>query len=379
MSDLTNFLSGSVVPPQPTGSDTSSSFPLWLQSLVYNLSNTASNLSQSPYQSFPGPTVAAPSSMQSGAWNLAGQNVGNWQSPLNAAQGLTQAGATPLDPAAAAGYSNAATGNVLGNAGQVTGALNAATQAAIPGYMNPYTSAVAGGLESNLNTNLMQNILPNIQDRAVAAGQVASPQQMQAENNAIYQNQQALGQSLAPALEQGYNSALSAAQGAAGTGLSTAGNLYGGALNTAAQQKANQLTGGAQIGQLGALGQQLGAADVSELGTAGQQQTAQEQANINAALTQFTNQQQYPYQQLGFLSNIIRGVPYGTTTQTAGLTPASSSTYAPSPVATGIGATTAASALGLGAKKGGHVTAKRKGALPARNQNRRRGALSLAA
>jgi hypothetical protein len=61
-------------------------------------------------------------------------------------------------------------------------------------------------------------------------------------------------------------------------------------------------------------GQQFGQQkDVIGLqGQMGTQQQAQEQALINARMQDFQAQQRYPYQQLEFMSNILRGTPMGT-------------------------------------------------------------------
>jgi hypothetical protein len=300
---ITSFLfQGDPIPPQPTGSDTSSSYPLWLQDYTYNLANAASNLASTPYQAYGGPTVAAPSATTLQAQQLAASNVGNYQPYLQQAGALTQAAGTPL------------------------------TGQQIQQYMNPFENTVIGGIESSLNTNLNQNVLPGIQDRFVTAGQSRSPQEMQATNNAVYQNQQAIGQQVGSALETGYNGALQEAN---------------------AQQTAQQQAG-AQLGTLGSLTQALGQGDVASLAASGQQQDTLAQNNINAAMNAFYQQQQYPYQQLGFASNIIRGLPVNTNQQTSGVTYQNSG-YTASPLAS-LGQL----ALGSGVlARGGRVSKRR--------------------
>jgi hypothetical protein len=68
-------------------------------------------------------------------------------------------------------------------------------------------------------------------------------------------------------------------------------------------------------GQLGALGQQEFGQQKDILGLQnefGAQQQAQQQALINAQAQNFAAQQRYPYQQLEFMSNVLRGTPMGT-------------------------------------------------------------------
>ena len=97
---------------------------------------------------------------------------------------------------------------------------------------------------------------------------------------------------------------------------------YGAGLGLQGLQSA--LTGAGQLGTLG--GQQFAQQrDIlglqNQLGT---QQQQQQQALINARMQDFQAQQRYPYQNLEFMSNILRGTPMGTV----------QSMYAPQP---GIG------------------------------------------
>lgn len=367
MADTSNILSflsnGQVTPPQPTGSDSATGIPDWLNQFSYNLGNTANNLvGTDQYNPATGQQVASPSGATQGAWNLAQNNLGQWQPALGGATSLTQASASPIDPSAISGYTGALTGTGINSGQQFTGALNSAVQNGISGYTNPYMSQVVGGIEGALNQNLTQNVLPGIQDRFVSAGQSASPQEAQLTAEAVGQNQTAVGNAIAPYLAQGYQGALNTALGTANTGFGAGTGATTSGLNTATGQQANQRAAGAQLGVLGQTTQQLGAGDAGSLAAVGQAQDTVNQANLNAASTNATAQQQYPYQQLGYASNIIRGVPYGTTTQTSGLTYApGTGGYAASPLATYTGVAQGASALGL--RKGGTVKMADGGAL----------------
>ena len=291
MANTSSFLFQGAVPvAAPTSSSTTQQFPLWMQQSEYNLANAAQQLAQQPYQQFRGPQVASPSGQTKQAWQLAGQNVGNWNPYLQQAASLTGQAAAPI------------------------------TAADISTFMNPYESYVTGAL----NKNLMDNILPGVQSQFVSAGQAASPQQAQIAGQAVYNTQQAAGQALA----QNYAGALSALQ----------------------QQRAQEQAAGAQYGQLGQTTAQLGATDVSQLAAAGQGQDVLSQANINAALNNWQQQQQWPYQQLGFASDIVRGLPVQTSTSTQG-------TYYPqaygaSPFAAALGGAQAGSSGGLFAEGG---------------------------
>jgi hypothetical protein len=84
---------------------------------------------------------------------------------------------------------------------------------------------------------------------------------------------------------------------------------FGGNLGLQGLQTA--LQGAGQLGQLGQqqFGQQR---DILNLQSQfGGQQQAQDQALINARAQDFAAAQRYPYQQLEFMSNILRGTPMG--------------------------------------------------------------------
>jgi len=171
-----------------------------------------------------------------------------------------------------------------------------------------------------------------VQDKFVSAGQSRSPQEANLTRNAVYDTQQAVGQSMA--------------------------NNYQGALGALMQQRGQQIQGGQTMGQMGALGQEMGARDVGQLAAAGQSQDTQNQANINAGMTQFQQQQQWPYQNLSWLSNIINGLPTsqaGSTSQqvNGGYLPGAA--YGASPFNQFLGALGKYNAGGGGFRHGGAV------------------------
>ena len=418
MSGIGSLLTGSPTPPQPTSADATSSFPVWLQDYLSNMVSGANSLIDTTPMSVYGDAasgspslVATPSANTQAAWQSAVNNQGSWKPALADAGGLTMSAASPIsadtmgsntnayntDALGSVGqygsamqgqtlgnqsaYSGNTTGNLINSGNQITGALNNAVQSNVGGYLNPYTENVIGGIESSMNTNLMQNVLPQIQDRMVQSGQVASPQQMQAENNAVYQNQQAIGQAIAQPLQSGYTTALGAAQNSANnafgygnqgalssltTGAGQAGQAVSSAQTGASAgnqmsqaEQAAALQGGSQMGQIASLNSNLNASDVGQLAAAGAAQDSVNQANINATANLYNTSQQMPYQLLGFMSNLIRGQNMPTNVQTTALSYQPQSMYSPSPLSTAVGTTALASGLGLA--KGGKV--KPRGAL----------------
>jgi len=133
--------------------------------------------------------------------------------------------------------------------------------------------------------------------------------------------------------------------------LGESSRQYGAGLGLQGLQTA--LSGAAQLGGLGStqFGQQKDIINAQQ--SAGALQQAQEQAKLSQGYEDFLAKQKYPYQQLEFMSNIMRGTPYGTTT----------SMYSPGPSAASqlLGAgTSLAGAYMLGGgkffKEGGAVS-----------------------
>lgn len=258
----------------PTGSDTSTQFPLWLQQAIFNTIGAATDVAGQPFQQFPGPRVAAPTGATQEAWRMGQQNVGGYHPFMQQAGALTAAATKPW------------------SADSVTP------------FLNPYQDYVTQGL----NRNLQQNILPDISARFVGAGQSRSPQEQEMAMRAAFDTQGAIGQSMAGG--------------------------YGQAMNAALSHRGQQMAGGQQFGELGALGQRLGLADIGQMAASGEAQDRFRQTNLDSAYRDFEEQRQYPYQNLGYLSDVVRGLPVqygGYTTQQAGIGYPES--YAPSPFA----------------------------------------------
>jgi hypothetical protein len=106
-----------------------------------------------------------------------------------------------------------------------------------------------------------------------------------------------------------------------------------------AQDYARQMTALQNVAGMAQQGQAMGAADTAALESAGRAQQEQQQAQLNAAYAQQMEAQNYPKQQLDWLSTQVRGmapITPQTTTQTGTTTGA---TYSPSPLsqlATGL-------------------------------------------
>lgn len=240
-------------------------------------------------------------------------------------------------------------------------------------YMNPYNDLVTNRIAELGGRNLSENLLPQISDQFVRAGQYGSPQQREGVYRALRDTQESVLGQQAQVLQQGYGQAgqlfgqdqarlagLAGTAGGLGQGqqqlLQSAGLGQG---SLAGQDLSRILSAGQTVGQLGlgqagvagsdasrqiAAGQgmagigqsqiqasqtdnaqRLGAAQ-GILGLAGQAQNmgfqqagalegigaaqqGQNQQNLNTGYQDYLTQQQYPWQQIGNLSNVIQGVP----------------------------------------------------------------------
>jgi hypothetical protein len=140
--------------------------------------------------------------------------------------------------------------------------------------------------------------------------------QAQLANQGAFGQMQGLGaqQNLAANQQALQNAQLAAQYGLAGQQAAEQSRQYGAGLGL--QNLQQQLAAAGMLGNLG----QTQYAQTMGINAAQQQAGAQQQAQAQQALTQsyqdFLNQQRYPYQQLGFMSDILRGTPATASSQT---------------------------------------------------------------
>jgi hypothetical protein len=252
------------------------------------------DINQNPYQTYGGQRIADFSPMQQRAFG----DVGNMQTAgqLGAATGLAGAG----------GIGSL---GVAGRAGQMANAGNnyygmATNPYATQAFMNPYLqSALNPMLEESRRQYGMTGAQQ--QGNATRAGAFGGSREalMAAENN------RNMNTAMNQMIGQGYNTAFDQAQR----------NLqYGAGLGLQGQQAAAQaaLQGYGQANQSAGILGQLGQTEFGQkqaINTAQQQvgavQQAQAQQNLDQRYQDFLKQQNYPYQQLAFMSDMTRGLP----------------------------------------------------------------------
>jgi hypothetical protein len=314
---------GSAAPSQQSTGNTT--IPSYAQPYVENMmgkTEALTDINQNPYQNYGGQRIAGFTPMQTQAMT----NVSNMQIAPQLGQ--------------ATGYANQAGQGMLGTTGtamtygqqgagygqQATGAgqayQNMATDPSqVQKYMNPYIQEALNPQLAILN---QQQALNAQGINAKAAGQgafggnrAALSQGLNAQNYALAQ-QQAVG--------QGYSDAFKAAQQAQqfGADLGLRGlqtgiqgaqtGLQGVSTAQAGYSGANQAAN--TLGQLGQsqYGQQMGINQAQM--QAGAMQQALQQQGLDVNYQDFLKERNYPYQQLAFQSDMLRGLPLSQSAQT---------------------------------------------------------------
>ena len=245
------------------------------------------DINQNPYQNYGGQRIAGFNPTQENAF----------QEAINRRASGQLAPATGL--AAASGMGS------LGIAGQMAGAgQQYANQATNPyaqqAYMSPY---IQNALQPQLQEMQRQYDITGSQQKATAAGRGAFGGSRDALMRA--ENERNKNMAMNQAIGSGYQNAFQAAQQAQQFGANLGLQGYQGALSGLGQagQAASTLgqLGQTQFGQESALN-----AERQKIGAV---QQAQAQQGLDLGYQDFLKQKNYPYQQLAFMSDMLRGLP----------------------------------------------------------------------
>jgi len=256
--------------PQPTSTSTTT-IPEYAKPYAERALGKAEALTDAPYQTYGGERIAASTPEQ----QAARQAVAGMTAPGQFAAGTGLAAAGGLD-ALAAGQ------NYMGMA---------TSPGAQQAFMSPYMQNVVDvqkqeAIRDAQKGQLMQNL------GAARQGTYGGARQLLAGT----ERERNLGQQLAQIQASGSQSAFDRAQQAMQFG--TTAGLQG-------AQAATQA--GATLGQLG-IGQQQQGLELAKAQEAfGGLGRAEQQAGLDIAYQDFLQQQRYPYAQLGFMSDILRG------------------------------------------------------------------------
>lgn len=286
-----------------TTQTSTSSLPSWMESAAQNLigkGEALTDVNANPYQQYGGERIAQFTPLQNQAFGNAA-NIGP-----TAATGMGQG---------IAGLASFGALNTGYNPYQ-TGQFNMPTAVQ---YMSPFVqSALAPQLrEAARNSDILRN-----QQQAQAVSQGAFGGSRQAIVEA--ERQRNLGQQQQDIMDRGYQQAFDQARQQFNTEqqLREQSRQYGAGLGLQGLQTA--LSGAGQLGTLGQQQFQQGV-DATKLQAAlGSQQQGQVQQGLDIDYQDFLARQQYPYQQLQFMSNLIRGTPTSTSSTAYTTTPSPS-------------------------------------------------------
>jgi len=293
------YMGGDDSPPADTTNTQTMELPEWARGYAKDtLAKGAAltDINKNPYQQYGGERIAGFQPMQQQAFE----------------------GAAGMQPSQQVGLGS----GIAGMAG--LGALNTNYQSqnfrggqfnnqAAQQYMNPYTQNVVDYQKSQALRDF-QIAQPMRQAQAVQQGAFGGSRsaivdaEAQRSLNSQLQGIEATGQQAAfQNAQQQFNA--DQARRLQAQQMGEQSRQYGAGLGMQGLQTGLQAAG--QLGQLGQTeyGQKMG---INQLQSAyGQQQQQQAQRPLDLAYQDFINQQNYPYKQLGFMSDMIRGLPLG--------------------------------------------------------------------
>lgn len=311
MSVLDFLFEGEAPPAVTSFGETTEGLPQWLSDYTQGLIAKANAIAAEPYVPYEGPRIAPFSQDQLSAFDRVRASLGQGQQLLNQGTTLTNkaAGLNPL--ASAQGYLDAASQKFPDNVDQ---------------YMNPYVQNVLDRQRTLANRTLNEDFLPSLQDAFTASGQFGSERMMEMGLRGARDIQEGLEEQRLATLGEAYGQAadiFSSDAGRAAQLAPVAGTL------TAQQQEA-LLGAGKNLSAMGSDLSNLNLQDAASLEAIGGTQQAQTQQSLDTAYQDFLQQRDYPRTTLDWMSAMIRGIPYDTTTTSMSTGP--SSVYQPSPL-----------------------------------------------
>ncbi len=355
-----DFLFQGAPPPSVTQYGTSTAgLPAWLSDYTQSLLSRANAVAAEPYQAYGAPRIADFSGDQKTAFGQTRTAATAYRPDFNTARGAYDAAGGFSATGAANPFIDRASGiDAMGQANPYMQGASQTFPQAVDSYMNPYTDKVVDRIGDLAARQLNEKLIPAAGDMFTRAGQFGSSRHVKEVGTAIRDTQESALAAQSQALERGYGQAGQLfGQDASRMGAlaSTAGNLalgQQGALGQLGQlagnmqsvDAGNQMRLGEQFANLGQRSQQAGLTGAAALDAIGQQQQRLGQANLDVAYEDFQRQRDYPRDQVGFMSNVVRGVPYSQSTTSAqtGFAPA----YGPSGLSQIAGGLSLMGALG---------------------------------
>jgi len=287
-------------PPQSvtTYGQTVEGTPKWMSDYTQGLIARANAAAAEPYIPYGGPRIAGFTEEQEAGFGLAEQNIGAWQ---------------PYQEAGAQGYMgglDVASGmreRAQPYIDQATGKWT--DPGVVEDYMNPYIGNVLDRQEQLATRTLEEKFLPGLQGAFAGAGQLGSRGGTGSMEDIGVQGMRDIQEGLEAQRLEALSGAYGQAADIRGQDITSARELarVSGALDEA---QAAAMYGGAEgLGRMGAEAQRMGALDAATLEAIGAQRRGLEQGSMDLAYQDFLEQRELPWQRLGQMSELIRGLP----------------------------------------------------------------------
>lgn len=374
MASVKDFLFQGTPPPSVNSyGTTTTQVPQWLSDYVQGTLNKANQLAAQPYQTYKGQRVAKPNGDMQAGWNMAKDAATAYQPYFQSAQAtLNNSGAgTALQTAQP--YLNQATSlNAVGAAQPYFNQAGQSSAGLVSGYLSPYQNAVVDQIGRKGQETLQSN-LHTLGDDFIRAGGMGGTRHMGVAGKAATDMTNAVTDAQGQLLNQGYQTALGAAQndlaryadiGQAQGNLTLGQQQNMGALaqmagNFSSIDTRNKMDQATNYASLGKAAQQAGLTGAAAVESVGNTQRGLQQANLDLAYQDFQNQKNYPYQMTDWMRGQTTGMPnMGGTVYTDSNAPLSGSTYGPSGLGQIVGGLSLMNSFGsLFKADGGYVDA----------------------
>ena len=253
--------------------------PLYVRQGGKNQYKIAEALQRQPYQPYSGPRVAPFSDDENAAFDMVRSSSGEWGGDLNASRSLVNYGTTPW------------------------------ADADISQYTNPYTEAVSDIAAREVRRGYDTDTAKRTNASAVGAGAFGGARHGVAESENIRNREQAVADIYTTGGRDAYEAARAG---------------YG-------DDRAAMLDGARQSAGIGSLMSQLRGTDATRMIQTGGMRRGMDQSNLDTAYDDFVSQRNYPYEQSNYATGILKGIPYGQTTETNASTTGSATGSAPPP------------------------------------------------
>jgi hypothetical protein len=373
-SKISSFLFEGKPPPNVNKyGTTTTSVPAWLENYVQGTLNKANRIAAQPYQTYGGQRIAAPNADMQAGWQMARDTASSYQPYFQSAQASLGASGAGGAAGAAAPFIGAAAGmSATGAASPYLNAASMGSNTLVSGYLSPYQNAVVDQIGRKGQETLQSN-LHTLGDDFIKAGSLGGTRHMDAAGRAATTMTQAVTDAQGQLLNQGYQTALGAAQndlarqaqigqtmGQLTLGeqqnMGSLGQMAG---NFSSIDTRNMLDQAQAYGSLGTAAQRAGLTGAAALEGIGNAQRGIDQQNLDLAYSDFVDQRDYARNNVDWLRSLTTGMPnMGSTVYESKNEPLPNAGYGPSGLQQIVGGMSLMNNLGqLFKADGGYIDA----------------------